>query len=108
MGSPGSGKIAGSLRRTPELRATRRFVGITVERPPVEVGGDIPLQRLARTIGATDQAAFCAFQAAPNCRVYCCGSQRSLIEFPRFGRCPALTRGGILTFQRAEPTPGNG
>ena len=108
IGSLGFGQIAGFLQRMPELHPDRRIVGITVERPPVEVGGDVPLQRLARTIGATDQAASCAFQAAPNCRVYCCGSQRSLVEFPRFGRCSVLARGEIVTFQLAELTRGIG
>jgi len=54
------------------------------------------------------KAASCAFQAAPNCRVYCCGSQRRLVEFPRFGRCSVLARGEIVTLQLAELTRGIG
>src|SRR5437016_11036324 len=108
IGSLGFGQIAGFLQRMPELHPDRRIVGITVERPPVEVSGDVPSQRLARTIGATDQAASCAFQAAPNCRVYCCGNQRSLVEFPRFGCCSVLARGELVTLQLAELTRGIG
>src|SRR5213078_2066255 len=106
IGSLGFGQIAGFLQRMPELHPDRRIVGITVERPPVEVGGDVPLQRLARTIGATNQAAFAALQAAPNCRASGCGSQRRLVEVSRFGYCSVLARGRFVILQLAELTRG--
>src|SRR5438045_2788133 len=104
IGSFGFGQFAGFLQRMPELHPNQRIAGVTVERPSVEVGGDVPLQRLACPIGAADQAALATLQAAPNCRACGSGSQRRLVEFPRFGRCSVLARGGIVTFQVAELT----